>query len=218
MNAGFSNLDFLKKQLLAKSFSSDKRFDDLILALGLGIANQVEKFCGRKFARLVNAQETFAADRASFLLSRFPVEPPISLVEYKQDEPTGWATQNQTAQSNDRVIQSLDAESGLIYFRDDQDCGDYWSQMRFTFTGGFFWEQLEPDDANYPSPVPATATPLPDSLRLAWLLQCKHVWAFNDKVGTDLLKSGDQKSVRFPEDWALGVETILADFVRPNFT
>jgi hypothetical protein len=147
MNAGFSNLDWLKKNVLAATLKNDLRFDPLILALGLGVAGQFEKYCGRKFMRGVGVADTFGADRASFLLNQFPVEAPIALVEFKVDEPTGWVAQSQAAGSNDLVIQSLDANAGIIYFEDNTDCGSYWSQMRFTYTGGYFWEQLEPDDA-----------------------------------------------------------------------
>ena len=221
MKAGFSNLDFLKKQLLPTSLTGDvaksKRFDPLLQALGLGVAGQFEKYCGRQFDYAAGVQEVFGADRASFLLSRFPVVAPIASVEFKLDESTGWVVQV-PGTSNNLTIQSLDAKCGIVYFPDATDCGPYWSQLRFTYTGGYWFETLEPDDPDYPSDPPAGVECLPDSLRLAWLLQCKHIWALNDKLGVDTLKDGDEKSLRFPQEFAVSVEKTLADFVRPNYT
>ena len=226
MNAGFSNLTWLKNQILSSALKTDLRFDPFITALGLGVYGLIEKYCNRKFMWQVGCQEVFMADRASFILERFPVVAPITLVEYKQDEPTGWVAQDQSANSNALVIQSLDAANGIIYFPDNEDCGPYWAQMRFTYTAGYFWQQLDPKDAGYVDPnspayaasIPAGAPLLPDSIRLAWLLQCKHIWSLNDKTGQDLLKSGSEKSLRFPEEWATSVEKILADHVRPQWT
>jgi len=224
VNAGFSNLTTLKQTLLAKTISSDTRFDDFIAAIGLGIFGQIERYCNRKFMWQVGSQEEFQADRSSFVLERFPVVAPITLVEYKQDEQTGWVVQPQNTSAANLIapapliIRSLDTKNGIIYFPDDDDCGEYYSAMRFTYTGGYFWEQLEPDDAAHPSAVPAGASLLPDSVRLAWLLQCKHVWKNQDKTGVDLLKSGDVRSLRFPEDWAPSVEKILDDHVRMAWT
>jgi len=209
MNAGFSNLDWLKKNLLSNSFKTDTRFDPLILSLGLGTAGLIENFCNRKFARVVGAQEVFAADQAEFVLSRFPVEA-VTTFELKQNEQDGFVAQPNTA------IVAIDQSNGII-ITGTADVGEYWCQVRFTFTGGFFWEQLEPDDAAYPSVQPAGSTALPEALRTAWLLQCKHIWALNDKLGTDILKTGDEKSLRFPQEWATGVEKTLLGFVRPNF-
>jgi hypothetical protein len=59
---------------------------------------------------------------------------------------------------------------------------------------------------------------LPDELKLAWLLQCKHVWANQDKLGTDILKSGKDTSIRFPEQWAPTVEETLKAFKRYQLT
>jgi hypothetical protein len=225
VNAGFSNYDYLKKQILAGTMASTTRFDAMLQALGLGVANQIEKYCNRKFGWVVGWQQVFGADSASFVLERFPVVPPIALVEYKQDEPTGWVVQPQISPPNEQLnlgapllIRSLDAANGIIYFDDDDDCGDYWSQMRFTYTGGYFWEQAEPDDATYPTPVPAGAPLLPDGLLLAWLLQVKHVWKNLDKIGTDVLSEGRLRSLRFPEDFAPTVGETLSTFRRYQLT
>lgn len=206
MNAGFSNLDFLKKQLLPKSVS-DKRFDAVILALGTGVATQFSNYCQRPFCRLVNATEVFPADRAEFILSRAPLET-VTQSELKVAESDGWVVQ-----TDPNFIRALNLINGIIDCGPG-DAGPYYGQVRFTFTGGYFWEQLEPDDAGYPSQLPAGANAVPSDLVNAWLLQCRHLWSLMDKVGTDLLKDGAEKSLRFPDDFAPTVENILGDYIR----
>jgi hypothetical protein len=207
MNAGFSNLAFLKKQLLAKSASSDTRFDDLIAAIGLGVAGQFENSCNRKFNRQANCVECFPADHAEFIPERLPLES-VSLVELKVRESDGWVTQ-----TDPNFIRALNLENGIIDCGPG-DAGPYYAQLRFTYTGGYFWEQLEPDDAAFPSPLPAGAAPLPAALSNAWLLQCRHIWGNLDKLGLDLLKSADVKSLRFPEDFAPTVEKTISEYIR----
>jgi len=206
MNAGFSNLDYLKKQLLPKSVS-DKRFDAVILALGTGVAAQFSGYCQRPFGRLVNATEVFPADRAEFILSRAPIEA-VTQSELKIAESEGWVVQ-----TDPHFIRALNLVNGIIDCG-PSDAGPYYGQVRFTFTGGYFWEQLEPDDTAYPSQLPTGAAPLPSDLMNAWLLQCRHLWSLMDKVGTDLLKDGAEKSLRFPDDFAPTVENVLGDYVR----
>jgi hypothetical protein len=220
MNAGFSNLFTLKANLLAEANAAGTDYDAVITALGLGVAGQFQKICNRGFGRVVGQQEVFGADRVEFLLSSYPVEPPITLVEYKADEPTGWVEQNQSNSPDNvdnLIIKSLDAANGIISFDDDQDCGPYWAQMRFTYTSGYFWEQLEPNDPAYPTMMPATATPLPDSLQLAWLLQCRNIWNTMDKLGLTLVEKEAKLNRKFVEPFAPTVMETLASFVRYTF-
>lgn len=210
MNCGFSNLDFLKKQVLAKTMTSDKRFDIFIGAIGLGVAGQFAAFCNRSFSRVVNDQKIISADRVEFCLSRYPVES-VSLVEMKLTEKDGW---QQVDAPPWAILQTIDQAAGIVRFPEDDDLGPYYAQVRITYTGGYFWEQLDPDEAGYPTAMPAGAFALPDALRIAWLLQCKHVWANQDKLGTDILASGKVASLRFPEDFAPTVEQILGSFKR----
>lgn len=223
MNAGFSNLATLKAYLLAKAIRSSTDYDAAITSIGLGIAGFFERYCGRKFAYTPGFQEVFGADRAAFCLSLFPVVPPVTLVEFKQDESTGWVAQDQTAPSGDTlVIQSLDAENGVIYFPDNEDCGEYWSQMRFTYTGGYWWQQLEPTDEGYPAAQPAGSANLPNSLLEAWLIQCEIAWKMRDKLGKGL--SAEETKGRGPLyeindlDLAPQVKQMLEHHVRPQWT
>ena len=179
MKAGFSNLDTLKQHLLAPALRAGTTYDVQLADLGLGIAGQIEQFCNRKFLRAVAVQEVFPADRCEFSLSRFPVET-VATAEVKLTEADGWVTQTTD------FIRAIDQAAGIIN-TGNRDVGPYYGQVRFTFTGGLFWNTLEPDDANFPDTLPASATALPDDLKLAWLLQCKHVWQTIDPRGVKII-------------------------------
>lgn len=179
MNVGLGNLATLKRHLLPASMLSQTSFDPLITDLGLGVAARFEQYCNRKFIRAVNATEVFPADRSHFLFSRFPIES-ISLSEVKLTEADGWVVQASG------FIRSIDQIAGVVYTPGQVDVGPYYAQVRFTFTGGYFFETLEPTDGGYPTAQPNGSTILPDDLRLAWLLQCRQAWDLIDKLGTSI--------------------------------
>ena len=210
MNAGFSNLDTLKKQLLAGTMKNDVRFDATILVIGQGVAGQFETFCNRKFMRVVGDTEILPADRCQFLLSRFPLEA-ITAVDLKMTEALGFESQSPTTFYN-----TVGLKSGIVNCPEGADAGPWYAQVRFTYTGGYWWETLEPDDASFPSSMPAGASPLPQELFLAWVLQCRHLWSQIDKLGTDILKDGKPSSLRFPEEFAPTVQKTLGQFTRYN--
>ena len=188
MNCGLGNLTTLKAHLLpAQSLAGETRFDQVIEDIGRGTAAMMENFCNRKFARAVGDQAVFQADRASFLLPRYPLEA-VSLVELKMKDSDGFVPQPAD------FIESTSLSAGIVYLPDQADAAQYWSEVRFTFTGGYFFEQLEPDDAAYPSALPAGATALPDDLKMAWLMQCREIWNKIDKIGGGLLDEPDKQT------------------------
>ena len=220
MNVGFSNLFSLKAQMLAANQVVKTDWDTKLTAIGLGVASSFERYCGRKFARTVGQMDVFGADRCQFLLSRFPVEPPVTAVEFKLNEPTGWVVQ--TSGNNGLTIQALDALAGIVYLPDGVDAGAYYSQMRFTYTGGYFWETLEPTDAGSPTAVPATSVSLPPDLLFAWQMQCRKVWEAIDKIGNKILEVGSNahlaSEVMAGLDLIPEVKTILGGYVRYELT
>jgi hypothetical protein len=215
MNSGFSNLDTLKKQLLAGTMKNDVRFDAIISALGLGVAGQFATFCNRKFQRVVSDTEILPADRCQFLLSCYPLET-ISAVDIKVTEALGFESQSPTTFYN-----TIDLKSGIVNCPEGADAGPWYAQVRFTYTGGYWWETLEPDDASFPSTMPAGAASLPSELFHAWILQCRHTWSKMDKLGVDLLSSsGGEAKVRFAgqisEAFMPEVKATLGQFTRYN--
>ena len=188
MNAGFSNFDTLKKHLLAGSTAKGTpRFDSAIRLIGIGLAAAIESYTNRAFTRAVNARETFPADRCQWVLSRYPLES-VNLVEIKTNETDGFVVQTPSP------IVTIDNEAGTINFSGGTDAGRPTSMVRFTFTGGYWWETLEPDDAGFPSAQPEGSAGLPDDLLLAWLMQCEVIWSKRDKLGSGLVDEPDAQS------------------------
>ncbi|MDR3427851.1 hypothetical protein [Silvimonas sp.] len=206
MNAGFSNLATLKKQLLANSIKTDLRFDDIISQIGQGTASMFERLCNRPLGYMAGEVETFRADYCEFVLRRTPVYA-VTAWQVKHTEAKGWQPRDIS------WIRSIDLANGIVN-PSDHDVGPWFAQVQFTYNGGYFWEQLEPKDPGYPSAVPAGVHALPADLLNAWFLQCRHVWAYLDKLGTDLLTAGKATSIRFPEDFAPTVETVIANHRR----
>ena len=126
--------------------------------------------------------EIIPADRCQFLLSRYPLET-LTAVDLKMKESGGWV-----AQDLNNII-SIDQANGVINFPEQADLGPWYAQARFTYTGGFFWEQLEPVDgagnptAGFPTAVPGGAALVPADLLEAWLMQCAENWKLKDKLG-----------------------------------
>jgi hypothetical protein len=133
-------------------------------------------------------------------------------VELKLNETDGFELQTPSP------IITVDQAAGVVYLPDGADLGPYTAQVRFTYTGGYAWETLEPDAAGYPTALPQGAATLPADLLAMWILQCKHIWGMMDKLGTDLLKDGTAKSLRFPEEFAPTVAKTLGQFTRYNLT
>ena len=207
MNAGFSSLTKLKAQLLASSLRAATQYDDLILSIGRGVAKQFEHECNRKFERQVGATDIFQGDRASFILSRYPIER-ITAIDLQKDVDDGWQSQDLT------LIQSYNSQSGVVYLADNDDAGPYWSQVRFTYTGGYWWDTSEDDSGVQPD----GSALLHDDMILAWHIQCRHIWNLTDKLGiaiTDKPQSQDgEKKIEM-----LGiVKDLINDQVRYQLT
>lgn len=180
MNAGFSSLNKLKAQLLAEALRAGSKYDAAVLAIGKGVAGQIERYCDRKFLRTENAVEIIAADRIQFLLSRFPLES-ISAIDMKDNEADGWV-----AQTINEFVRIIDNKNGIVNLPDAADAGAWWAQVRFTFTGGYWWDITEEGNDT----LPAGATALEEDIHLAWILQCKTVWQAVDKLGTKITEVG----------------------------
>lgn len=184
MNAGFSNLATLKAQLLAPTLLADTTFDAVVTRLGLGVAAAIENFCNRKFARVAGATDIFPADRIHFQLNRYPIES-ISKIELKLTEAGGFVSQTVNS-----FVQTIDLANGMVYLPDGPDPGPYHAQLRFTYTGGYWWDTADTGDTEPPvdpETIPSGAAALPADLLHAWLLQCELVWKVRDNLGTNLI-------------------------------
>ena len=207
MNCGLGNFDGLRKHLLAGSLQGEKKFDAVLQDIGLGVAAMMENFCNRKFARAVGDQAVFPGDRASFVLHRYPVEA-LTKIELRMQDSEQFVEPATTS------LLSVSLASGIVYFNDKADGGPYYAQVRLTFTGGYWFETLEPEDEGYPSTAPAGAALLPPDLRLAWLIQCREVWSKIDKLGTGIVDTPDKQSATGVLDLSPMVKSMLRQYVQ----
>lgn len=219
MNLALGNLTTLKQHLLPNALTTGAALDpvlaaaqqrlvkdDVVAAIGLGVARSFEKFCGRVFQRRVDLTVTISGDRLSYVLPRYPVES-VSLVEFKGNAASPW-TELVIAD----VLPGIDLASGLLQFAALQ--GNHHSQIRITFTGGYWFEDKEPGEAGYPQAMPDGATALPGDLQLAWLLYCQEVWNKRDKLGLNLNTAPDARvgleRLKLPD----GIAEMLRDHRR----
>lgn len=177
MNAGLSNLATLKAWLLPAAMVAGTDFDGQIAAIGKGVAGQLESYCNRQFVRTAGDVFECTADREHLALPRYPVET-ITTLEMQYSLADGWQAQTPLTD----IIWNQALDRGLLYFGFRQAITPLW-RMRITYTGGYFFEQLEPADNGFPTAVPAGSTAVPANLFLAWQLQCEHIWTQRDKLG-----------------------------------
>ena len=203
MNAGLSNLDTLRKHLLASSMSADPRFDAIIQAIGLGVAGLFEGFTNRRLAWSAQDQLVFSGERPFVILPRYPVVA-IAAAETRFSDADEWVAGD--------LVHQLDAASGVVRFLTAP--GSELSQVRITWSGGYWFNTAEPDDDNFPDVRPAGATELPGDIRGAFLLQCEHVWAQRDKLGAGILDKPSERGSQAELDLVPLVKQMLARHIR----
>lgn len=160
MDAGFSNLTFLKKRLLLASDVSGTDYDEAVLSLGLGVRGLFEDECDRSFARQQNAVWEAPADRDYVILPIYPLES-VATIELRDNLTDGWKA--------DEAMNIL-PDSGIVYFVGA--LGSYGSTVKITYTGGYWWDTTE----NGTGSLPSGAYPVPQGLVLLWAQFCKYIW------------------------------------------
>lgn len=211
MDLIFSNLSTLKTHLLAASLVAGTDYDTAITALGRGVAGSFEKHCNRSFVRAVAATYDFTADRCHVVLPRYPIET-ITKVELRETLTLGYVDQGTV---ND-IILNISEKAGLVQLA--SALGDWQQRVRLTYTGGYHVNILEPDAMGYPTALPAGATALPYDLLFAWLLQCEHVWAQRDKLGTSVAEKAVSDGAVAHVELLPAVLTTLRSYVQLSFS
>jgi len=214
MNAGLTNLDTLKKHLLPGSMPAEPRFDLVIQTLGQGIAGWFDQFCNRRFGWLDDDVVVFSGDRPHYYLPRFPIAK-ITRVEMRYFQTDNWT------EITGQPI-NVNYETGLIHF--GYFLGRWPLQVRATWSGGYWFEDKEPEDAGYPSTAPALpddnnipparAFLLPPDLRAAFLTQCELAWSLRDKLGLGLTDKPKSQSDLSQGHLAPMVKQILQQYIR----
>lgn len=157
LSAGFATVTYLRSRLMPEEAAGESEWDAAVAALGKSVAAKFDRHCSRGFARAENQIDKFSARAAAWVLTRYPVED-IATVELV--DPDGTAG----------VIAEgdwwLDEKPGLL--ETETIAGAKRQKIRITYTGGYW---LDPRDG---TAMPADATPLPDDVLEAWILQCQH--------------------------------------------
>lgn len=187
MNLGLGNLDDLKQFILPEGVRDQTEHEAVLARIGLGVVARFEGFCNRAFDRVVGAEDTFTGDHFGWTLQRYPVGA-IASVALKATDAEGWIVQPD-------AIEISKLESGRIDFA--SVLGGYRSLVRITYTGGYWYETLEPAENGYPSTMPVGATAVPDDLKLAWLMQCQSVWEGKDHMLPKGLAADGQTTIPF---------------------
>ena len=214
MNCGLSNLDTLKKHLLAGSMAEETKFDTVIAMIGLGVAGLFDNFTNRKLAWEESSIVTYSGDRPHIYQPRYPIRQ-VRSVNMRYFQADTWC------EITGQPI-TVNFESGLLHF--GYTLGRFPLQVQTVWDGGYWFETAEPDDDGFPSAAPEGATGpnglparfflLPDVLRSAFLWQCEALWAARDKLGVGLVNKPSAESGLAEAKLAPMVEMMLRPFVR----
>jgi hypothetical protein len=183
MNAGLSNLATLKAFVLPEALASETTWDTRLATIGKGVAAAMANACNRTLLRTAGAVHVCSADRSYVVLPCYPVES-IASIEQQDDLATGYTT----LAAN--TVLNLDKEAGIADF--GTPLGSHNSLLRITYTGGYWWEQIEPTDQGYPTTQPSGSTALPPDLQEAWLLQVQKHFERTRAFSTAGIKEGEK--------------------------
>jgi len=106
----------------------------------------------------------------------------------------------------------MQLDQGYIMFISIQ--GYYFSRIRITYTGGFWFDTTEDNSGVLPN----AATPLPASVKLAWYLQCQNLWKRFDKLGAQIAQNPEQQSALAAAELIPQVKELLRPFKRMQMT
>jgi hypothetical protein len=215
MNCGLTNLDVLKRTLMAGTLAGETRFDLTLRMIGLGVRGAFEQICNRRLGYEVDDTVEFTGSRPHYYLPRFPVSG-VTKVEMRYFQTDDW-----TVITGQPI--SVSYETGLVHF--GYVLGRDPLRVRTTWSGGFWFETMEPDDDGYPSTKPEVTDPLalnnggvvavlPDELQAAFLWQCEALWAARDKLGMGLVDKPNEQSAMGKIEIAPLVRTILNQYIR----
>lgn len=192
----------LKTFLLPYNQVAETEWDVALTHLGKGAAGQLQRACNRELPRVSGATQTFAGDSRLFSVARYPIES-VTTFEVREDVAEGWTTETPDYQ--------LDPTTGLVKLY--TALGSDFSLVRLTFTGGYWVDE----SADGSGTLPTGATELPEDLKLAWLLQCQHIWNLRDNVGAAALTKKDYEAIAITRlmNEAKGLAPQVEDLVRP---
>jgi hypothetical protein len=169
LNAGYSTLDYLKRQIFPDVMKDDEEWDEDLKRIGLAVAVQFARFCNREFDRAVGTIHEESANRDSVALPRYPVE----VITTVQHICMG------VAETLTDIIEHTRLRSGVVEFT--YVIGTYKETVKITYTGGYWLDDGEE--------MPDGATPLPADILNAFVIQVQAV-----VKATDVLRNGAVKA------------------------
>jgi hypothetical protein len=194
---GLGNLQDLKREILPAALRSQTDWDQVLKTIGLGVALAFERHCNRLWKRTAGETDEFRADRAVWVVRRFPIET-VSEIAIRDDYATGWVSQSISD------VLNVSEESGLVKFGDV--LGPSTSEARLTYTGGYWYDT----DEAYGTAQPSGTFAVPGDLKAAWLLQCASEFERRDGIQqkTAIGRPKDQEA-RFSTEMLKDVERTL---------
>lgn len=205
INAGLGNLADLKGFILAPSMRGQTDYDEMLTAIGLGVAGMLAEHCNREWPYAVGQVREQPANVSFLVANNYPINPEVPIM---LEICTGWTSGAPVWTPLANAIQNVNYEAGLVYLYGYQ--GNYLARLRMTYDGGYWWPGLS-------AVQPVGSSKVPDNLRLAWLLQCQALWLVRDNLGVSVAGSG---SVSFVTLTLPGYELIpevrelLTNFIR----
>ena len=195
LDAGLASLFYLKSRLLPAGGQEEEQWDDALCKLGLAVARRFESYCNRRFEYVVGADEFYSARSTSVCVKCYPVEA-VTTIQLRDTAGT---------QETVTAAYHLHKTSGVIEFSNSP--GSSMDALRITYTGGYWL-----DDGGT---MPAGATPLPDDLLEAWVMQCQ-AWAEARQLFGTIALSGMEPKKNAPDPVKLTetVEAILNPYRR----
>ena len=93
-----------------------------------------------------------------------------------------------TAQAG--IIDTVALNSGVLCLV--AETGTERDQLRVTYAGGYWYDTSD----NGSGTMPDGATLLPHDVKLAWLLQCQHVWMSRDVIGVSYVQKDGSEGMK----------------------
>lgn len=194
LTAGFLELSQLKDVVLPEELRDEISYDTRLERLGMGVAMQLNRHCGRVFEREEDSVYSTTADRTSLSLPRYPVEDISEVVLV-----CGSSRTDITAD-----IHTQGTASGIVQF--SRILGSYDDRVEATYTGGYWL-----DDGGT---QPTGSTSLPWDVQHAFEVQCQAVIEHTNYLGTASART-DKEGRGQPKLADLDLLDVVEKILRP---
>lgn len=195
LSAGFATLEQLKESVLPEELISETNYDNRLRRIGKGVAEQINRHCGRVFQRGEGITFDETANRTSVSLPRYPLE---NIIQVTLDY--GGELSDYTAD-----IETISKSAGIIQFY--QILGSYDDRVEVTYTGGYWL-----DDG---TPQPEGVSALPWDIIHAHEIQCQMVIEHTNLLGTASART-DKEGRGQPKLRDLTLSPDVKSILRPH--